>query len=66
MDDQVLSVLRGLPREKLEDVAMHAMAELRMSRFEGAPSFFFAVLLSGLILGTAIAASGFAIGAALR
>jgi hypothetical protein len=66
MNEQVLSALRNLPREKLEDLANRAMAEVRISRTERAPNSYFYAVLSGFVLGTIIAVSGFVIGASLR
>lgn len=66
MNEQVLWAVRSLPREKLEDLAIRAMVELRTGRIQRAPHSYFHALFFGFVLGTLIAASGFIAGAALR
>lgn len=66
MNEQMLVALRALPREKLEDVAIRAMSELRVGRAERAANSQFLAVLAGFCLGTIVVAVAFFTGAGLR
>lgn len=58
--------LRELPRERLEDIALRAMVELRGLRQDGRPNSYFIAVSGGFAFGALVAAAGFLIGAAMR
>ena len=66
MNEQMLVALRSLPREKLEDLVIRAMTDLRLGRAESAANSHFLAMLLGFCVGTFVVASGFFVGAGLR
>jgi len=66
MNDQMTLVVRALPRRELEDLAIRAMREIRLSRFEAAPNIYFNAVLTGFLVGVVVAVCGFLAGAAVR
>lgn len=66
MYEQMIESVRRLPRQRLEELAIRALAEVRAGREEHSPNAYFHAMLAGLFIGTVIASVGFAIGAALR
>jgi hypothetical protein len=66
MHEQGISKVRQLSRENLEDLAIRAVLQLQVERRETLPNRYFMAVLSGFMIGTLVAASGFLIGAGLR
>lgn len=66
MNEQMIESLRRLPRHRLEELAIRALTELRAGREDRSLSAYFQAMLTGLFIGSLIAAAGFTIGAALR
>ena len=66
MRDQAFANVRELSRENLEDLAIRAVLQLQADRREASPNSYFMAVLSGFMIGTLVAATGFLIGAGLR
>lgn len=63
MNENSFETIRRLPREELEILAIRAALRLRNSRREIETGEFFLAVLTGFLLGSLVAASGFLIGA---
>jgi hypothetical protein len=66
MHEQTIGKVRELSRENLEDLAIRAVLQLQADRREAAPNSYFMAVLSGFMIGTLVAITGFLIGAGLR
>jgi hypothetical protein len=62
MNDQTFDKLRDLSRDNLEDLAIQAIIQIRRDKQEKASSLTFQAVLTGFMLGTLVAASGFLAG----
>ncbi|MFT3988544.1 hypothetical protein [Aestuariivirga sp.] len=58
--------VQDLPRAQLEEFAIRAAMEARALRASERPNRFFHVLMTGFIIGAALAGAGFLTGAAIR
>jgi hypothetical protein len=66
MSESVFASIRELPRQHLEDLAIRAIVESRLSQQQTAPNAYFLAVLSGFFIGTIVTVAGFMIGTALN
>ena len=66
MNEHMLSAVHSLPRQRLEDLAIRALTEVRFNQRETTPNAYFLAVLTGFSMGTFVTAVGFLVGAALR
>jgi hypothetical protein len=66
MSDHTIEGVRGLSREQLEDLTVQAIIRIRQDKQERSRNSAFLAVLTGFMLGSLIAAGGFAAGMAIR
>lgn len=62
MIEQTFDTVRGMSRENLEELAVRAVIRMRQEKREQAANNAFFLILSGFMLGTLVAATGFLLG----
>ena len=62
MNEQLLAAVRGLPRQRLEDLTIRMMSELKHVHEDASPNTYFLAVLMGFISGATTATAGMIVG----